>query len=303
MSVTETRLVRESAPNVYHRWTEIGGHRLFYREAGDISAPSVVLLHGAPASSHMYRTLIPLLAAKYHVVAPDYLGFGNSDSPTVTDFDYTFDSITNLTSRLLDEIGVTEFAMYVQDYGAPVGWRLALARPEAVTAIISQNGNAYEDGFGAIFWDDLWKYSASPNDETEAPLRSALTEASIRDQYVTGTRDIELVSPDAWQNDYANLQRPGNRDVALALFRNYVTNRVLYPAVHEYFRTTQVPALIVWGENDPIFVPAGARAFLEDLPDAELHLVDAGHFALESDLAQIAPLILDFLERTLKDTP
>lgn len=293
---------KESTLSVHHRWAEVDGHWLFYREAGDPQAPHIVLLHGAPSSSHMYRNLIPLLAEKYHVIASDYLGFGNSDSPTVAEFNYSFDSITGLTSGLLTQLGIETFAMYVQDYGAPVGWRLALARPDSVTAIITQNGNAYEAGFGSIFWDDLWAYSANPTSAAEKPIREALTEDAITAQYVTGTTDASLISPDAWQNDLANLQRHGNLYVAISLLRNYVTNVALYPAVHEYFRRSQVPTLVMWGANDQIFVPAGAYAFLEDLPNAEMHLIDAGHFALESNLLEMAPIIVDFLDRALDST-
>jgi pimeloyl-ACP methyl ester carboxylesterase len=289
-----------STMQVHHRFLEIEGRQVFYREAGDPSARHVLLLHGAPASSHMFRNLIPLLAESYHVVAPDYLGFGNSDSPLVEEFTYTFDSITRVVSALIDHLDLAKFSIYVQDYGAPVGWRLALANPSRITSVISQNGNAYTEGFGDVFWPDLWEHIANPTAENEAPLREGLTADSIRSQYITGASDESLVSPDGWQSDFANLQRPGNIDVALALFRDYGSNVDLYPAVHEWFRSSRPPTLVVWGRGDPIFVPAGAEAFGADLPEAEIHLLDGGHFLLETRAGEVAELMLDFLGRTIR---
>ena len=190
---------------IHHRFIQIEGRQVFYREAGDIAAPHILLLHGAPASSHMFRNLIPLLAENYHVVAPDYLGFGHSDSPLVDEFTYTFDSITRVVSALVDQLDLDTYSIYVQDYGAPVGWRLALANPSSITSVISQNGNAYTDGFGDVFWPELWLHTQNPTPENEAPLRDGLTEASIRRQYLTGARDQSLVSPDAWRSDFMNL--------------------------------------------------------------------------------------------------
>jgi pimeloyl-ACP methyl ester carboxylesterase len=285
--------------NVHHHFTDVDGHRVFHREAGDPAAPTVLLLHGAPSSSHMYRDLIPLLAERFHVIAPDYVGFGYSDVPPVDEFAYTFDSLTASVSRLLDILGVTSFSMYVQDYGAPVGWRLALADPSRVEALISQNGNAYEDGFGDVFWPELWVHTANPTPANEAPLRAGLGADGIRSQYLTGAADATLVSPDSWHADLASLRRPHAVDAALALFRDYVTNVDLYPAVHEWFRRSQVPTLLAWGADDPIFVPAGATAFLRDLPAAELHLLDDGHFLLETRAADVAALMLDFLDRAV----
>jgi pimeloyl-ACP methyl ester carboxylesterase len=284
---------------VSHRYHEIAGHRVFYREAGHPGSPTVVLLHGAPASSHMFRHLIPLLADRYHVIAPDYPGFGHSDSPKVDEFDYTFNALTDVTAALLDHLGVTRYAIYVQDYGAPVGWRLALRNPTAVTAIISQNGNAYEEGFVPSFWQPLWDYASNPNADTETPLRGALTEDAIRWQYTHGVPDPSLVSPDAWMSDLQSLQRPGNAEVQLKLFREYPTNVALYPKVHEYFRSSGVPLLAVWGRNDEIFAPEGATAFARDLPEAEIHLLDGGHFLLESELDAVAGYIRGFLGRVL----
>jgi pimeloyl-ACP methyl ester carboxylesterase len=282
---------------IHHHFIRLDGHQVFYREAGDPARPTIVLLHGAPSSSHMFRDLIPLLAENYRVIAPDYLGFGYSDAPPVDEFEYTFDSITDVVSKLLTSLGVGRFSMYVQDYGAPVGWRLALADPARIEAVISQNGNAYSDGFGDIFWPELWEHSANPTPENELPLRAGLAVDGIRPQYLIGAADPTLVSPDSWHSDVANLARPNAVDAALALFRDYVTNVALYPAVHEWFRESQVSTLLVWGAGDPIFVPAGARAYLADLTDAELHLLDGGHFLLETHAREVAALMVDFLGR------
>jgi pimeloyl-ACP methyl ester carboxylesterase len=283
--------------NVTYHFTEIDGHRVFHREAGHRDAATVLLLHGAPASSHMFRHLIPLLADRYHVIAPDYLGFGLSDSPAVDEYDYSFDALTDVTAALLERLGCDRYAMYVQDYGAPVGWRLALRNPGQVTAIISQNGNAYTEGFGPVFWDSLWAYAERPGPETERPLRQALTLDAFRWQYQHGVPNVETVSPDAWMHDFHALQRPGNAEVQLALFRDHPANVRLYPAVQRYFRETQVPLLAAWGRNDQIFVPAGARAFQRDLPAAEIQLIDGGHWLLESQLDTVAGYLRGFLGR------
>ncbi|MFF3713128.1 alpha/beta fold hydrolase [Streptomyces phaeochromogenes] len=284
---------------VHHRTTTVDNLEVFYREAGDPQAPVVVLLHGFPTSSHMFRNLIPALADRYRVIAPDHIGFGQSAMPTPEEFPYSFDALTEITAGLLDQLGVNRFAMYVQDYGAPVGWRLALSDPQRVSAIITQNGNAYVDGFVKSFWDGLFAYAQAPGPQTEAPVRGALTADATRWQYVNGVADPSLVSPDNWVHDQALLDRPGNDEIQLKLFRDYPTNVDLYPAVQQYFRESQVPLLAVWGANDEIFGPDGARAFQRDLPDAEIHLVESGHFALESHLDVIADHIGDFLSRVL----
>ncbi|MEV6057498.1 alpha/beta hydrolase [Streptomyces sp. NPDC052107] len=286
-------------PAVHHRTATVNGLEVFYREAGDPQAPAVVLLHGFPTSSHMFRHLIPALADRYHVIAPDHIGFGQSAMPAVQEFPYTFDALTEITSGLLQRLGIDRFAMYVQDYGAPIGWRLALQAPERITAIITQNGNAYEEGFVKPFWDGVLAYAKAPGPETEAPMRGALTLETTRWQYVNGVADPSLVSPDNWLHDQALLDRPGNDEIQLKLFRDYPTNVDLYPQVHQYFRDSQVPLLAVWGAGDEIFGPAGAEAFLQDLPDAEIHLLESGHFALESHLESIAEHIRDFLGRVL----
>ncbi|WP_326601562.1 alpha/beta hydrolase [Streptomyces sp. NBC_01799] len=284
---------------VHHRTATVNGLEVFYREAGDPQAPDVVLLHGFPTSSHMFRHLIPALADRYHVIAPDHIGFGQSAMPALEDFPYTFDALTEVTSDLLQHLGIDRFAMYVQDYGAPIGWRLALRAPDRITAIISQNGNAYVEGFVKPFWDGVFAYAQAPGPDTEAPMRGALTAEITRWQYVNGVADPSLVSPDNWVHDQALLDRPGNDEIQLKLFRDYPTNVDLYPQVHQYFRDSQVPLLAVWGANDEIFGPAGAEAFSTDLPNAEIHLLESGHFALESHLEPITEHIRDFLGRVL----
>lgn len=282
---------------VHHRYATVQGRRLFYREAGPADAPVIVLLHGFPTSSFMFRGLIPALADRYHVIAPDHLGFGLSDAPPADEFDYTFDALADLTSDLLTQLGVTRYAMYVQDYGAPIGWRLALADPKAVTAIITQNGNGYDAGFVPGFWQTVWDFHREQTPETEAGVREALTLEAIRWQYLTGVPDETLVSPDTWHHDFALVSRPGNDAVQVALFRDYATNPPLYPALHEYLRAYLPPVLAVWGKGDEIFGPDGARAFAEDVPNAEIHLLDGGHFLLESAGDEVAALIRDFMSR------
>ncbi|XVV12621.1 alpha/beta fold hydrolase [Actinoplanes sp. CA-131856] len=282
---------------IHYRYATIHGHQLFYREAGPADAPTIVLLHGFPTSSFMFRNLIPLLADRWHVIAPDHLGFGNSDAPAANEFDYTFDALTDLTEDLLSHLGVRQYAMYVQDYGAPIGWRLALRNPTAVRAIISQNGNAYQSGFVESFWKTIWDYQRSPDQDTA--VRAFLTQDATRWQYLTGVPDVTLVDPDTWRHDYALLARPGNDLIQLALFRDYATNPPLYPTLHKHFRDSQVPLLAVWGKDDPIFGPDGAHAFRDDLPSAQVHLLDGGHFLLESALPTVTPLLREFLAQSL----
>jgi pimeloyl-ACP methyl ester carboxylesterase len=284
---------------IHHRYATVRGRQLFYQEAGPADAPALVLLHGFPASSFMFRDLIPRLADRYHVIAPDYLGFGLSDAPPAGEFGYTFDALAGLTADLLDQLGVTRYAMYVQDYGAPVGWRLALAAPDAITAVITQNGNGYEAGLVEDFWKPVREYWQDRNPQTEAAIRGALTLDAIRWQYLYGVPDESLVSPDAWLHDFAQVSRPGNDVVQLALFADYATNLPLYPKLHAWLRDSKVPVLAVWGRNDPIFGPDGALAFAADAPGAEIHLVDGGHFLLESALDTVEGYIRGFLGRTL----
>ncbi len=280
---------------VHHRFATIEGRRLFFREAGDPAAPHVLLLHGFPTSSYMFRHLIPALADRYHVIAPDHLGFGLSDAPGVQEFDYTFDSLTELTAELLRILNVDRYAMYVQDYGAPIGWRLALAEPNSIAAIITQNGNAYDAGFVESFWKTVWAFHDAQTDETEAAVRQFFTLDATRWQYVTGVPDETLVDPESWYHDYALLSRPGNDEVQLKLLLDYATNSPMYPRVHEYFRSSRVPLLAVWGRGDEIFGPAGAQAFAADASSAEIHLLDGGHFLLESAIDEVSGLVRAFL--------
>lgn len=282
---------------VHHRYTTVDGRRLFYRESGNPDTPTVVLLHGFPTSSYMFRQVVPALADRYHVIAPDHLGFGLSDAPGVDEFDYTFDALSALTAKLLSDLGVDRYTMYVQDYGAPIGWRLTLENPTAITGIITQNGNGYDAGFVDSFWKPVWAYQREQTPETEAAVRVCLTVDAIRWQYLTGVPDETLVDPESWYHDYALISRPGNEQVQLKLLLDYATNSALYPRLHEYFRDSGVPLLAVWGRGDEIFGPAGAEAFAADLPDADIHLLDGGHFLLESASDQAIELIRTFLAK------
>ena len=281
-----------------HRFLEVDGLDIFYREAGDRRRPTVLLLHGFPTSSQMYRNLIPRLAGRYHLVAPDYPSFGHSSFPSVEEFDYSFESLYELILKFIDKLAVDKFSIYIQDYGAPIGLRLAQRNPERIQAIITQSGNAYLDGF-TPFWEPLFAYATDPNPETEAEVRKYLADEANKWQWTHGTRDPENVSPDTWTLDNANLDRPGNREIQLRLFRDYKNNLDDYPAFQQYFRDHRPPCLIVWVRNDEIFGPKGAEAYLRDLPDAELHLLDTGHFALEEEVDFIAERIHDFLGRAV----
>jgi pimeloyl-ACP methyl ester carboxylesterase len=286
------------ASSITHRSASIGGLTVFYREAGPADAPVVVLLHGFPSSSHMFRNLIPALADRYRVIAPDLPGFGLSDMPSPADFPYSFATFTNIVDQLLAQLGADHYALYVMDYGAPVGLRLALRHPERVSALIIQNGNAYEAGMGD-FWATtraLWADNSAANQDIMRPF---LKLDATRFQYVAGVKDVARIDPAAWIYDQFFLDRPGNDLVQLAIMYDYRTNVALYPAFHDYFRVFQPPALILWGVNDPIFLPEGAQAFLRDLPQAELHHLDTGHFALEDKADQMVPLIREFLGRTI----
>ena len=281
---------------VHHRTTKIDGLTLFYREAGPRDAPVVVLLHGFPSSSHMFRNLMPALKARYRVIAPDYPGFGESEAPDRTRFRYTFDRYAELVDALLAQLDAKRYALYVMDYGAPVGYRLALRHPERVTALVVQNGNAYAEGL-LEFWDPIKAYWASGSQQHRDVLRGGTTPEATRSQYMDGVKDVSRLDPAAWVYDQARLDRPGNVEIQLDLFYDYRTNVRLYPQFQQFFRERQPPTLIVWGKNDAIFPAPGARAYLRDLPHAELHLLDTGHFALEDKGDEIAGLMLDFLDR------
>jgi pimeloyl-ACP methyl ester carboxylesterase len=281
-----------------YRTASVDGLNVFYRQAGDPQAPTVLLLHGFPTSSHMFRDLIPALADRYHVVAPDLPGFGFSDAPDRASFDYSFEHLADVIDRFTELLGLARYAIYVFDYGAPVGLRLALRHPERIAAIISQNGNAYLDGLSAG-WNPIQAYWKEPSPQNRAALRALLTPETTRWQYTHGAPNPERLSPDAWTLDSALLARPGNDEIQLDLFGDYQSNVALYPSFQAYFRTRRPPLLAVWGRHDPFFLPAGAEAFRRDNPDAEIHLLEAGHFALESNASDIAALIRDFLERHL----
>jgi len=282
---------------VHHRSADIDGLTVFYREAGAPEAPALVLLHGYPTSSHMFRHLIPRLAERFHVIAPDHIGFGFSSAPPVDRFDYTFDALAEVTRTLLDRLEVTRYAIYVQDYGAPIGWRLALADPGAIVGVISQNGNAYEEGFVPAFWAPIWAHAEQRDVASEAALLPALGREAVEWQYTHGEPDVSLVDPDAWEHDLALLARPGVPAAQLALFADYATNPPLYPRVHDWLRENEVPVLAVWGRNDEIFAPAGASAFAKDSPAADVVLLDGGHFVLETHLDEVTEAILTWADR------
>jgi pimeloyl-ACP methyl ester carboxylesterase len=281
----------------YH-YATVDGIKIFYREAGPKTAPAVLLLHGFPTSSHMFRNLIPELADRYHVVAPDLPGFGFSDAPGRQQFQYTFDHLAVVIGHFTEIIGLERYAIYIFDYGAPVGLRLALAHSEQITAVISQNGNAYEEGLSQG-WNPIQKYWREPTPENRAALRAFLTPEATRAQYLHGVRDESLIAPEAWALDSARLARPGNDEIQLDLFLDYASNVALYPRFQELFRTRRPPILAVWGKNDPFFLPPGAEAFKRDNPDAEVHFYDTGHFALETHHQEIAATIRNFLGRKL----
>jgi pimeloyl-ACP methyl ester carboxylesterase len=283
---------------VAYRNASVDGLNIFYREAGPKDAPTILLLHGFPTSSHMFRNLIPALAERFHVVAPDLPGFGFSDAPGRKQFSYTFENLAKVIDGFTQTIGLERFAIYVFDYGAPVGFRLALAHPEKITAIVSQNGNAYEVGLSEG-WNPIQKYWKQPNAENRAALRQFLAPEATKWQYVHGVKDEAMVAPEAYTLDSALLARPGNDEIQLDLFLDYASNVALYPKFQEYFRTKQPPLLAVWGKNDPFFLPPGAEAFKHDNPDTEVHFYDTGHFALETHAADIAVAIRDFLGRKL----
>jgi pimeloyl-ACP methyl ester carboxylesterase len=280
--------------NVSYRTRIVGNVEVFYREAGPVDGPVILLLHGFPTAGHMFRDLIPHLAARYRVIAPDLPGFGNTKSPPRGEFDYTFDSLARVVNGFIEALGLDRYALYVFDYGAPIGFRVALAHPERVTAIISQNGNAYLEGLSDAWgpWQTYWR---EPTIEHREACRDSLSRETIRDwQYLHGT-DPSRVSPDGYTLDIAYMARPGADEIQLDLILDYRRNVALYPSFQAYFREKQPPFLAAWGKNDPAFIPAGAHAYRRDLPNAEVHLLDTGHFALETHSDEIGKLILEFL--------
>ena len=283
---------------VTYQHVEIEGQKIFYREAGPKKAPTVLLLHGFPTSSHMYRNLIPRLADRYHVIAPDMPGFGQSSAPSVDEFEYTFDHIASIMNQFTEKVGVEKYSVYLMDYGAPVGFRMAAKHPERIQSLIIQNGNAYDEGLRE-FWVPLkayWKEQSTKNAEA---LRSLLTIDATKWQYTHGVRNEAAISPDNWTVDQRLLDRKGNQEIQLALFNSYGSNPPLYPEWQSYFRKHQPPTLIVWGKNDHIFPADGAHPYKKDLNNLEFHLLDTGHFALEEDGEKIATLMRAFLEKNV----
>jgi len=281
-----------------YRYADADGLKIFYREAGASDSPTLLLLHGFPTSSHLFRNLIPALADRYHVVAPDLPGFGFSDSPDRKRFRYTFENLAKIIDRFTETLGLNRYAIYVFDYGAPVGFRLALAHPDRITAIISQNGNAYEEGLSEG-WNPIQKYWKDPSAQNRAALHEFLTPEATKWQYLHGVQDTTRVAPEAYELDSRLLARPGNEEIQLDLFLDYASNVALYPKFQEYFRAKRPPLLAVWGKNDPFFLPPGAEAFQRDNPKAEVRFYDTGHFALETHYEEIAGAIRDFLSRSL----
>jgi pimeloyl-ACP methyl ester carboxylesterase len=271
-----------------HKFATVKDRQVFYREAGDASNPTLILLHGFPSSSFMFRNLIPLLADRFHVIAPDYIGFGQSDAPSVDDFDYSFDNLTDHVAGLIEQLGLTSYILYMQDFGGPVGFRLFVRNPQAVTGFVIQNTNAYMAGVGempAQIFLPLWE---KRDEASEAGARAFLAAETTKFQYQVGARNVEAISPDNWTHDQALLDRPGHDAAHLNLLENYMTNVAAYDSWHEAFRQHQPGTLIVWGKNDPFFVPAGAEAFLADLPKAKLVWLDSGHFVLDENAGAVA---------------
>jgi pimeloyl-ACP methyl ester carboxylesterase len=280
---------------IAYRTADVDGYEIFYREAGDRSKPTLLLLHGFPTSGHMFRDLIPLLSDRFHLVAPDLPGFGRSALPARGQFTYSFDNLAKVIGRFTEVIGLDRFALYIFDYGAPTGLRVAMANPERITAIISQNGNAYVEGL-SDGWNPIQRYWRDPTDAKRQALRELLTPESIRWQYEHGVADLSKVSPDGSALDAWYTTRPGVDDIQLDLFLDYASNVALYPAFQAYFRERQPKLLAIWGRNDPFFLPPGAEAYKRDLPNAEVRFLDTGHFALETHAAEIARAIFDFLK-------
>jgi pimeloyl-ACP methyl ester carboxylesterase len=287
-------------PPVSIKRIEADGVEVFYREAGPADAPVVLLLHGFPSSSHMYRHLIPRLADRYRVIAPDLPGFGFTHVPAERSYQYSFNALTQTIAAFVDRLKLQRYAVYVFDYGAPVGLRLALKYPERVSALVSQNGNAYEEGLGDA-WGPIRQYWAEPSDEHRKTVRDAILHfEGTKFQYVHGVAHPELIEPESYTLDAALLERDGQKDIQLDLFLDYASNVKLYPAFQQFFRDAQPPTLAIWGKNDPFFIPPGAEAYKRDIPGAEVHFLDTGHFALETHVEQIADKMRDFLGRYLK---
>jgi pimeloyl-ACP methyl ester carboxylesterase len=285
---------QSSIPHTSIHRIQADGVTVFYREAGPADAPVVLLLHGFPTSSFQYRELIPRLADRYRVIAPDLPGFGFTEVPPDRHYKYTFDALANTILAFTDALNLKRYALYVFDYGAPTGFRLAMARPERITAIVSQNGNAYEEGLGDA-WAPIRQYWKNPTPENRETLRQALSPAGIRWQYTEGVSDPSVIAPEGYTLDAALIERPGNMEIQLDLFLDYANNVKLYPAFQEYFRKSKPPLLAIWGKNDPFFIPPGAEAYPRDNPNATVQFLDTGHFALETHLEEIAAAMRHFL--------
>ncbi|MBN7767939.1 MULTISPECIES: alpha/beta fold hydrolase [Pectobacterium] len=294
-----THIATTPETQVHYRYEQVGNVNIFYREAGKPSSPSILLLHGFAASSYMFRELIPALAENYHVIAPDLPSFGFTESPGSDEYDYTFDNLAKTIDRFTEQLKLPRYAIMVHDYGAPVGWRLATAHPDRITAIISQNGNAYEEGL-AQGWDAIRRYWQSPTAENRAALHDFPTAASVKWQYLEGVSDTSLVSPDGYTLEGLHVSRPGNADIQLDLLLDYASNVQRYPEFQAYFREKQPPLLAVWGRHDPYFLPAGAEAWKRDVPHADIRFYDTGHFALETHANDIIPVIHAFLDYNIK---
>lgn len=293
----------QAGPRVRYQTIKVGGVSIFYREAGSKDAPTLLLLHGFPSSSSMFRNLIPALSDKFHIIAPDYPGFGQSEQPPADQFEYTFDHLAQVLGDFIRQVGVNTYTIYVHDYGAPVGYRLATAHPDRIRGIIVQNANAYAEGLPDAFWAPLKEYWKNPTPALRTTLEGLLTPDSTKWQYLHGSHDPSTISPDAWTLDQATLDRPGNKDVQIALFKDYGSNPPLYPQWQEYFRTHQPPMLVVWGMNDQIFPPAGAEPYKRDIKDIDFNLLDTGHFALEEEGDLIASKIRDWMDRGAAAAP
>jgi pimeloyl-ACP methyl ester carboxylesterase len=324
-AVMQSSARAENTTGVAYRSVAIEGVDIFYREAGNPDRPTILLLHGFPTSSHMFRDLIAELADQYHLVAPDYPGYGFSSMPSVDEFEYSFDNVARLMEKFTDKIGLDRFSLYLMDYGAPIGFRIATSRPDRVDALIVQNGNAYDEGVDNNFWQPIkeywkdrdavnkgldnawWKNVKAaydkPNMSNDEALRFLLTLGATKWQYTNGVKNIEAVSPDVWGHVQPLLDRPGNQEIQLQMFYSYGSNPPLYPKWQQYLRKHQPPTLIVWGKNDEIFPAAGAEPYKRDLTDLEYHLLDAGHFALESHGQEIADLMRNFLNRKVGGSP
>ncbi|CAI8771080.1 alpha/beta fold hydrolase [Chryseobacterium sp. IT-36CA2] len=285
--------IMENHP-IHYRNIKVNDLNLFYREAGPVNAPTILLLHGYPTSSHMFRNLIPILSKKYHVIAPDLPGFGYSDAPDHNKFSYTFDNLAATMQAFVDQLEIKRFAIYIFDYGAPVGLRLAMKNPEKITGIVSQNGNAYEEGLSNE-WNPIQKYWKDPSQANRIALKGFVSKEITLFQYHHGVSDPSLIAPEAYTLDQKFLDRPGNVEIQLDLMRDYRTNVALYPKFHEYFRKYQPKLLLVWGNKDPYFLPAGAEAYKKDIPDAQLKFYDTGHFALETNAEEIGAEIFEFM--------